>query len=112
MLPILLAGIFLGGLSVFFALENVSDVTVNVLIWQLTAPLATILLTTIFAGALMVSVGLLPGLLRDERRFKRVLAEKKALEDELSKYQITIPIAPPGGVAFESLVQHHKKTAA
>ncbi len=99
MILALVLGIVLGvGLTVF-TLENAGWVTVNMLIWQLSAPLAFVLVGVIAVAVFATLLGLLPTLLRTEKQVRKLQVEKKQFTDELAKYQITIPIAPPGGAA-------------
>jgi uncharacterized integral membrane protein len=102
-----MAGIILGGLSVLFALENLSAVTVTFFNWQMTTSLATLILGTVLFTLCTVVIALVPALIRNDRRFKALWRENKELQNELSKYRITIPIAPPG-IKLESFAQKEK----
>ena len=65
MLATLLLGIFIGSLTVMFALENTSLVTISFFGDQVTAPLAAILLLSVVAGILITLVAMLPRFIRD-----------------------------------------------
>jgi len=88
MLFSLILGIILGAVSIVFALQNVSDVTVSLLDWQTTAPLATILLSTLAVGIMVTLLVLLPSLIRDEVYLKTIQRQKREAEDELAKYRV------------------------
>ena len=88
MLISLLVGIVLGGLTVIFALQNVGMVTVNLWIWQFSAPLALVLLATLVSGIIVALLVLLPGLIRDELYVKALKRDKREVEDELAKHRV------------------------
>lgn len=88
--------VIIGGTSVFFALQNASAVTIAFIGWHATIPLAGALFTSLFLGGLTMAVLIMPSAIHADRRMRALRAEKKNLETELAKYQITIPIAPPG----------------
>lgn len=103
-----MAGIILGGLSVLFALENLGAVTVTFLNWNMTASLATVILGTVLFTLCTIVVALVPALIRNDRRLRTLSHEKNELEQELNKYRITIPIAPPG-ITLESFAQTQRE---
>ncbi|MBX9697853.1 MAG: LapA family protein [Acetobacteraceae bacterium] len=78
----LLAGLILGALSVVFALQNVAVVTVSFLSWEITGPLAFILLGTLISGGVISLLVLLPSIIRDELNFSALQSRKDALEKE------------------------------
>lgn len=86
----LIAGLILGGLAVVFALQNVAVVTVSVLSWQLTGPLAFILLGTLVAGGAIALLVLLPSLIRDEMLFSVLKSEKANLEKEVVALKVQL----------------------
>ena len=91
----LVIGILLGSLSVVFALQNVAVVTVTFLAWQVSAPLALVLLGSMLSGVVITLLVSLPSLIRDALYVKVLLKEKKRLEDELAAYRKTaVPIQP------------------
>lgn len=85
----LVIGILLGSLSVVFALQNVALVTVTFLAWQITAPLALVLLGSMLSGVIITLLVSLPSLFRDDRYVKVLLKEKKQLQDDLAAKQAT-----------------------
>jgi len=88
--------VIIGGVSVFFALQNAEAVTVSFLAWHASVPLADVLFITLLIGVLATFALGLPTAIRTDRRMRALLNEKEKLQEELAKYQITIPIAPPG----------------
>ena len=95
----LIMGIVLGASSVLFALQNVADVTVSFLGWQLTEPLAFILLGALFCGVIITLLVLLPRLISDDAYLKSVLRQKREVEDELAKYRAVSSATPRGSEA-------------
>jgi putative membrane protein len=83
----LVIGILLGSLSVVFALQNVAMVTVTFLAWQISAPLALVLLGSMLSGVVITLLVSLPSLIRDEMSVKVLRKQKKQLEDELAAYR-------------------------
>ena len=82
----LIGGLVLGALSVIFALQNVAVVTVTFLSWQITGPLAFILLGTLVSGGVISLLVLLPSVIRDEMLFSVLRSER----DELRKENINL----------------------
>lgn len=97
MILALVLGIILGAGLTVFTLQNAGWVTVSMLTWQLSAPLAFVLVGVIGVAIIATLLGILPTLFRYEAQAKKLQAEKRQLENELAKYQITIPVAPPNG---------------
>lgn len=83
----LILGIILGGATVIFALQNVTVVTVGLMSWQITAPLAFVLLGTLLCGIVMTLLVLLPSLIRDEMYVKTIKQQKREIEDEFAKFR-------------------------
>ena len=83
----LFLGAILGAATVIFAFQNVEVITVNLMTWQITAPLAFVLLGTLLCGILMTLLVLLPSLLRDEMYLKTIKRQKRELEDEFAKFR-------------------------
>ncbi len=65
MVLILLLGIVIGGMTVMFALENTSLVTVSIFADQVTAPLAAVILVSLLAGISITLLAMLPRFIRD-----------------------------------------------
>jgi putative membrane protein len=83
----LIAGIILGAVSVIFALENVTTVTVTLLHWQASAPLAVVLLGSMLCGVIVTLLILLPSVIRDELYLSAIKRQKKEAEDELARHR-------------------------
>lgn len=94
MLILFIAGIILGGLSVIFAFQNVTVVTVTFLLWEVTAPLAFVLLATMLCSTIIVLLMLLPSLIRDEIYLRALKLQKREVEDEFAQYRTTHVPAP------------------
>ena len=65
MVSILLLGIFIGSMTVIFALENTAPVTVSFLSDQVTAPLAAIVLGSVLSGVVITLLAMLPRFIRE-----------------------------------------------
>ncbi|MDO8523599.1 MAG: LapA family protein [bacterium] len=65
MLSILLLGIFIGGMTVVFALENTAPVTVSFFSDQFTAPLAAVIVLSLLSGITITLLAMLPRFIRD-----------------------------------------------
>lgn len=87
----LILGIILGGITVIFALQNTAVVTVAFLSWQITAPLALLLLACMLGGVALVLLILLPFLIRDEMTARRLKREKQVVEDDYRNYREAHP---------------------
>jgi lipopolysaccharide assembly protein A len=81
----LIIGLILGALFVIFALQNTAIVTITFFSWQLTQPLAFVLLGTLVAGGVVALLVLLPSVMRDEMLFTLVRSERDDLEEELRR---------------------------
>src|SRR3989344_5690437 len=93
-LPLTL-GVLIGIFAVIFALQNTFVATVNILSWHVTLPVALLLAGALGLGALATIVAMIPDAIKDERYMRQLQAQKKEVEDELAKYRIVIPLAPP-----------------
>ncbi|MEK7601559.1 MAG: LapA family protein [Patescibacteria group bacterium] len=102
MLFLLILGIVLGALSVLFALQNVAVVTVTFFSWQMTAPLALVLLSTILTAVIVTLLVLLPSLIQEAMYVKALKKQKRELEDEFSAYRTGQPV-PPASVAAQTV---------
>ena len=91
----ILFGIIVGAYLVVFALQNTVPLTLTLLSWHFSMPAALMLSAALALGAIVSIVSLIPIFIRNDRYIKKLEEEKGAAEHELSKYRITIPIAPP-----------------
>ncbi len=99
MLFLLILGIILGATSVMFALQNVTVVTVSFFAWQVTAPLALILLSTILSSVIVTLLMLLPSLIQEAMYVKTLKLQKREVEDEFSAYRAGQPVPPESAAA-------------
>lgn len=75
----LILGIIIGAVAVTFAIQNVTEVTVNFLAWQFTAPLAVILIATTVVGIIVALLAILPSAIRESlNAYSRRNAQAKA----------------------------------
>ena len=91
----ILFGIIIGAYVVVFALQNTALLTVTLFSWHFSAPAALMITASIALGAALSLLALVPTFIRNDRYTKQLEEAKEAAESELSKYRITIPIAPP-----------------
>lgn len=89
------AGIIGGAFLVVFALQNAAEISVTILTWHVALNTSLALMCAIALGAAVTILSFAPSFIRADRTIKRLEKEKKAVEEELAKYHITIPIAPP-----------------
>jgi uncharacterized integral membrane protein len=90
----LIIGLILGALFVIFALQNTAIVTIAFFSWQLTQPLAFVLLGTLVAGGVVALLVLLPSVMRDEMLFTLVRSERDDLEEELRRMKTELRRRP------------------
>ncbi len=81
----LILGIILGAVSVIFALQNVTVITVTFFTWQLEGSLALILMSAIAMGVLITLLLILPESIRNYFRYKNLQKENAKLQEELRK---------------------------
>jgi putative membrane protein len=87
----LLLGVILGAVSVIFALENITTVTVTLMTWQVSAPLALILIGSMLCGVIVTLLVLLPSVIRDELYLSTIKRQKKEADDALANYRVAHP---------------------
>ena len=86
----LLLGIFLGGISVLFILQNVSIVTITFLYWQFEGSMALVLLLALVVGSIITLLFLLPSLIRDMFYLSALKKANKTLADDLVQTRCTL----------------------
>ena len=91
MVSILLLGIFIGSMTVIFALENTAPVTVSFLSDQVTAPLAAIVLGSVLSGVVIKLLAMLPRFVREALDAYALRREQKSVVTE--QYSVTSPPA-------------------
>jgi len=85
MILLFIVGLLLGAVSVMFALQNVSVVTVTFFQWSFDGSLAVVLLLAITSGILICLLLVLPGSIGTTFKFRRMRKEYSRLEEELRK---------------------------
>ncbi|MEK7588987.1 MAG: LapA family protein [Patescibacteria group bacterium] len=85
MIIFFVVGILLGVVAVFFALQNVSVITVSFFSWQITGSLALILSAAIFSGILITTLLLLPESITSYFRYRSLKKSYIKLQEELRK---------------------------
>jgi uncharacterized integral membrane protein len=85
MIILFILGLFLGGVAVIFALENMAPITVTFFHAQITGSLALILITAILSGVLITLLLLLPESISNYFKNKKLAGEVARLEEELKK---------------------------
>jgi uncharacterized integral membrane protein len=81
----LIFGIVLGAVSVLFALQNVSVVTITFLRWHFEGSLALVLLSAIGVGVVITLLVLLPTFIKDLFYQSAIEKQKKDLEKDLAQ---------------------------
>lgn len=85
MIILFIIGVLLGGISVIFALQNISVITVTFFSWELTGSLSLILLLALASGVLITMLMLLPETIKNYFKFRSLAQENERLEEELRK---------------------------
>ena len=76
----LILGAVLGAFAVVFAMDNSALITVHLLAWEVTAPLAIILISATVLGILVVLVAMIPQAIRNMMDDYAVRREKRKAE--------------------------------
>lgn len=85
MLLPLIFGVLLGAVTVIFALQNITVITVSFFSWQIEGSLALILLTTVVTGMIIAFLFVFPESIRNYFRYKKLKRENANLTEELRK---------------------------
>jgi len=78
-------GLLIGAVAVVFVLQNVEVITVTFLVWNITGPLAAILITTLLSGIVATLLMVLPGSVRSFWGYRTLEKEIKKLAEDLRK---------------------------
>lgn len=108
----IILGILFGSALTVFALENASTITLSMLSVQFSAPIAFVVVAAAGFSIVATLLALLPSMLRNEKQIKLLQAQKKQAEDELAKYTIVIPVAPPAQHASRMVIEEREKVHA
>jgi uncharacterized integral membrane protein len=85
MLFFLIVGLMLGAVTVIFALQNITTITVTFLLWQLEGSLALILALAVTAGVLISILLSVPEIIRTSMRHAALKKVNKKLEQDLAE---------------------------
>ena len=78
----LIFGLFVGAISVIFALQNVFPVTITFLAWDITASLALVIAVSILMGLVIAVLLTLPESIRRSFVISRLQKENQKLKDD------------------------------
>ncbi len=92
MLILLILGVLIGAVSVVFALQNISNITVAFLFWHIEGSLSVILLLAIVAGMLVSALVSVPEVFRDQMKLRVMSKRIKDLEAEADARKVTLNI--------------------
>ncbi len=84
MLLFLILGLLLGAVTVIFALQNISEITVTFFAWQVHGSLALVLLLAVASGILVCILISLPEVISTSFEIARLRKQNKKNEDELA----------------------------
>lgn len=85
MIILFIAGLLLGAVSVIFALQNISVITVTFFSWELTGSLALILMVAVGAGIVIAALLVLPESVKNYFKYKSLQRENARLLEDLRK---------------------------
>jgi len=83
----LILGVLLGAVTVVFALQNITTITVTFLAWELTGSLSLILLLAVATGALICLLMSIPEVIKSHIEFSALKKINRALQDENASYK-------------------------
>jgi lipopolysaccharide assembly protein A len=92
MILFLLIGLLLGAVSVIFALQNITTVTVTFLTWQFDGSLALIILLAIASGIIMSSLLSLPQVVKRSIQISRLRKHNTKLKDQLVTKEVEVEV--------------------
>ncbi len=90
MIILFILGLLLGVISVFFALQNITAITVTLFSWSITGSLSVIILLAIISGFLIAILLFLPESISNYFKFKVLKKENKKLEEALKQQEKTV----------------------
>ncbi len=88
----LVIGLLLGAVTVIFALQNITTVTVVFLAWQIEGSLAVIILLAVASGILISLLASFPGALRRTFQMSKLKKHNDALKDKLVHKEIEVEV--------------------
>lgn len=90
MIFFLILGLFLGAVTVIFALQNLATITVVFMAWHLDAPVALIIILAMAVGVLTSTLLSLPNLIDKSLKLSRMRNDNELLREELVKKDIEV----------------------
>jgi lipopolysaccharide assembly protein A len=90
MIIFLFIGLFLGAVSVVFALQNITTVTVTFMAWKIEGSLALILLLAVATGVVIGVLISLPDVIKKSFQISRLKKHGSKLESDLVQRKIEV----------------------
>lgn len=87
MLFFLILGVLLGAVTVVFALQNITSITVTFLAWQLTGSLSVVLLIAVATGVLICLLFSISEVIKSHLEFSALKKVNRTLQDENASYK-------------------------
>jgi uncharacterized integral membrane protein len=112
MFILFIIGLILGSVTVIFALQNVTVITVTFFAWQLQGSLALILIMTLLVGMLAAILIVLPEIISKFFTVRKLKKDVAHLEDELKKQKEQTIFAKKTPATPEELSQIEKGAIA
>ncbi|MEK7641803.1 MAG: lipopolysaccharide assembly protein LapA domain-containing protein [Patescibacteria group bacterium] len=85
MFILFILGLGIGAITIIFALQNITPITVTFLAWQIDASLSLVLVLAALAGAIVASLLTIPGTIRNYFEFAGLKKRNRDLEVEVDK---------------------------
>ncbi len=86
----LVMGLVLGAMTVIFALQNVTPITVVFMSWRIEGSLALILIITMLAGVAFSLLMSLPGLIKKSFQISGLKKQNRVVKEELENKKIEV----------------------
>ena len=84
MLLTLILGLLIGATAVVFAFQNIFQVTVTFMTWELTSSLAVIIILALLTGALISTLMTLPGAIKNSFIISKLKRENGKLKEAVA----------------------------
>lgn len=104
MILFMIVGVILGVVSVIFALQNTSIITVTLLAWQMTGSLALVLVLALLTGMIVSLLMVIPELINSHLNLRSVKKELEEMKIKLSSYKALV------GSTNKSVAEHAVNT--
>lgn len=99
----IILGILLGALTVVFALQNFTEVTISFFTWHFSGSLALVLLATFASGIVISLLMILPESIRNYFRYRRLTKANESLTEELRKQKELTEFAKKASTTTDGL---------